>query len=106
MADFLIAHPWIVVALTALGFLIGYLLSLKWHPYRNCRVCAGGRRRGTIFTKGLRTCGRCAGRGRRLRAGTWIALNITKVEPSRLRLDAVDHRPDGPARQPWWRMRK
>ncbi len=49
---------------------IGYVISLRWHPYRNCHSCGGqGRKRGAIYTYTQRTCAACKGSGRQLRFG-------------------------------------
>jgi DnaJ-class molecular chaperone len=50
--------------------LLGYLLSLRLHPYTSCRACKGrGRNRGGVYRFSFGDCGRCAGKGRKLRLG-------------------------------------
>jgi DnaJ-class molecular chaperone len=54
-------------------FAVGYLLSIRLHPFTNCRACKGGsRQRGAIYRHGYRTCRRCKGSGRKLRFGAQL----------------------------------
>jgi DnaJ-class molecular chaperone len=56
----------------AIGFVafVGYLLSIQFHPHRNCRSCSGtGRRSGAVWAWGNRMCGLCGGQGRQRRWG-------------------------------------
>lgn len=47
-----------------------YLLSCAFHPFTNCSVCSrSGESRSTTFKGAFGACRRCAGSGRRLRAG-------------------------------------
>jgi hypothetical protein len=54
-------------------FAVGYLLSLRLHPFTNCRACKGGRRhRAAIYSYAYRACRRCKGSGRMLRFGAQL----------------------------------
>ena len=57
----------------AMVFGVGYLLSIRLHPFTNCRACKGGsRHRGAIYSRAYRVCRRCKGSGRRLRFGALL----------------------------------
>src|ERR1700742_1652942 len=48
----------------------GYLLSVRIHPLRPCRVCnASGRHFGTMYSYAHRRCRKCGGSGRQDRLG-------------------------------------
>jgi hypothetical protein len=54
-------------------FAVGYLLSIRLHPFTNCRACKGGsRHRGAIYSYAYRACRRCKGSGRKLRFGAQL----------------------------------
>jgi len=56
---------WLLLALAALVYGVGYAISIRVHPYRACRRCGGtGKHRGTWFTDSFRACDRCSGVGR------------------------------------------
>ncbi|WP_155128763.1 hypothetical protein [[Actinomadura] parvosata] len=65
----------IMICLTALAVLIlaallTYRISLKRHPYTDCRRCKGtGERRSRLFAHSFGYCPDCDGRGLKLRAG-------------------------------------
>jgi hypothetical protein len=66
----------IVLVLTVLILLVAYRVSLKRHPYTDCRPCKGtGERRSRIFASSFGYCPNCDGRGLKLRAGVRL-LNI------------------------------
>lgn len=56
---------WIIALLGGLG----YVISLRLHPYRPCRSCNGGRRCGAVFRRSFSLCGKCGGTGRAERLG-------------------------------------
>jgi DnaJ-class molecular chaperone len=57
---------WAVLA--AVLYAIAYAISLRLHPYRNCRKCRGsGKHRGAVFERAFRACRACDGSGRQLR---------------------------------------
>jgi hypothetical protein len=57
----------------ALVLAVGYLFSIKAHPFTACRVCKGGsRHRGAFYTYAYRPCRRCKGSGRKLRLGAQL----------------------------------
>ncbi|MBB5085044.1 hypothetical protein AB0K48_00625 [Nonomuraea sp. NPDC055795] len=59
---------WLFLAGLAALYSVGYTISIRLHPYRNCRRCQGSRKhRGAIFTRSFRACDRCDGTGRELR---------------------------------------
>jgi hypothetical protein len=54
-------------------FAVGYLVSIRLHPFTNCPACKGGsRHRGAIYSYAYRVCRRCKGTGRRLRFGAQL----------------------------------
>jgi hypothetical protein len=56
-----------------LTFFVLYLISLRLHPWRNCRKCGGaGKHRGAMFSYAHRSCTRCGGNGRRARLGVRV----------------------------------
>ena len=67
---------WLIV----LGVLvaIGYLISLRLHPFTRCPACRGlgtpGRPRGYFYGYAHRRCRRCAGTNRQERLGTRLGL--------------------------------
>lgn len=65
-----------VLAILLLACVVAYRLSLKRHPYTDCRRCRGtGRRRSSLFFHFLGYCPDCVGTGRRLRRGARL-LNV------------------------------
>jgi hypothetical protein len=59
----------IVVALAAL---LLYSLACAVWPFRACRRCAGSGKLRSPSGKAWRPCGRCNGKGRKLRFGRWL----------------------------------
>jgi formamidopyrimidine-DNA glycosylase len=60
--------------LTLLGLAVlsaaGYAASVRIHPFRRCRWCAGtGKHFGSIYVRAHRPCRHCGGVGRTLRFG-------------------------------------
>jgi DnaJ-class molecular chaperone len=52
---------------------IGYLASLRLHPWHACRRCRGrGHHRGAVFKYATRACTSCGGNGRRARLGVRV----------------------------------
>jgi DnaJ-class molecular chaperone len=57
---------------------IGYVMSLRMHPFTRCRTCnGGGRHRGLIYGGATRACGHCGGNGRVQRLGVRLFLGGT-----------------------------
>lgn len=55
-----------------IGIVVGvYLLSCLLWPYTKCGACKGGRH-ASPFGRSWRNCGRCGGRGRKLRLGAHL----------------------------------
>ena len=51
--------------------IVGYVLSLRFHPLTTCKVCsATGRHFGSVYTYSQRRCRACGGTGRKDRLGT------------------------------------
>jgi hypothetical protein len=66
--------------LIALVVLVGYLVSLRLHPWRNCRPCKGtGRHRGALYKYSQRSCTACGGNGRRGRLGVRVIHSGARV---------------------------
>ncbi|MEU6997196.1 hypothetical protein [Nonomuraea sp. NPDC046570] len=64
------------LAMLALILLASYRVSLKRHPYTQCRPCQGtGQRRSRLFAHSFGYCPDCTGTGRRTRLGVRL-LNI------------------------------
>jgi Zn finger protein HypA/HybF involved in hydrogenase expression len=58
------------LALLTLALLVSYRVSLKRHPYTDCRRCKGtGERRSRLFANSFGHCPTCTGTGYQLRAG-------------------------------------
>lgn len=57
------------VVIVAALLIVGYLISLRIHPYTACRSCKGKGKRGRVFSYAFGDCGRCGGKGRKLRLG-------------------------------------
>ncbi|HEX9543371.1 MAG TPA: hypothetical protein VGA04_35080 [Streptosporangiaceae bacterium] len=56
-------------------FVVGYLVSLRLHPFRKCPACNGtGRHFGGFYTNSQRRCSRCGGGSRQERLGTRLGL--------------------------------
>jgi DnaJ-class molecular chaperone len=52
---------------------VGYLVSLRLHPWHPCRRCRGrGNHRGAVFKYAGRNCTSCGGNGRRARLGVRV----------------------------------
>jgi hypothetical protein len=66
---------------------VGYLVSTRIHPLKKCPTCnSSGRHVGGVYTGSFRRCRRCAGSGRRDRAGTkvfWGGTNHTGIFPKK-----------------------
>lgn len=59
---------WLLLILAAAVYGVGYAISIRIHPYKNCPRCDGsGRHRGTLFSHAYRACDRCGGKGREYR---------------------------------------
>jgi DnaJ-class molecular chaperone len=57
----------------AIIVVIGYLVSLRLHPWHACRSCGGrGHHRGAVFKYARRACTSCGGNGRRARLGVRV----------------------------------
>ena len=71
------------VILLSVLVLVGYLLSLRLHPFRNCPACrnrrAAGRHHGSVYTYAHRPCRRCGGTNRQKRWGTRLGLGSRRV---------------------------
>ncbi len=77
---FAFAVPPVVSALVAFFVVGSYLLSIQFHPHRNCRNCAGtGRHSGAVWAWGNRMCTSCGGQGRHRRWGAQFFHRDTKV---------------------------
>lgn len=63
--------------ITALLGGLGYVISLRLHPYRPCRSCNAGRRWGEVFRRSFSLCGKCGGTGRAPRLGVRIFFGET-----------------------------
>jgi DnaJ-class molecular chaperone len=62
----------VVLILLAVIAVVGYLASLRAHPWRRCRACKGtGRHSGSVFKYSQRACASCGGNGRRARLGMY-----------------------------------
>ena len=61
-------------------FLIGYYLSLKAHPFTNCKFCNGrGKLNGTgLYSYAHGRCHKCGGTGRKDRLGVRLFINRDK----------------------------
>jgi DnaJ-class molecular chaperone len=60
----------LTIVIVGIVVFVAYLVSLRLHPYRKCRWCAGsGRHFGSLFKYAQRPCRHCGGAGRRLRYG-------------------------------------
>jgi hypothetical protein len=83
IADGQAGNPWPLV-LWVLLWVIGYPISLRRHPRRNCWHCNGtGRHTGLIFGYARRKCTACHGAGWKLRWGA-ARLGLTGDSPSKL----------------------
>jgi DnaJ-class molecular chaperone len=70
------------VASVSIGFVavVSYLLSIQFHPHRNCRNCNGtGRHSGVVWAWANRVCDSCGGQGRHRRWGAQFFHRDTKV---------------------------
>lgn len=66
-------EPDTLVIYAVVILVLGYLVSLKLHPWRPCLRCKGKpRHQGAIYSYAWRNCGRCGGGGRELRRGVRI----------------------------------
>jgi DnaJ-class molecular chaperone len=62
----------VYLTLVVLAVLVaaGYAVSVRLHPFRKCRWCAGtGKHFGAIYAHAHRPCRHCGGVGRKLRYG-------------------------------------
>ncbi|MER6508262.1 hypothetical protein ABT158_15685 [Nonomuraea sp. NPDC001636] len=65
-----------ILAVLAFTLLVAYRVSLKRHPYTDCRHCKGtGERRSRLFAHTFGYCPDCTGTGRKLRFGVRL-LNV------------------------------
>ena len=66
------------VILLGVIVLVGYLISLRLHPFGSCPACrnrrAAGRHHGSVYTYSHRRCRRCDGTNRQERWGTRLGL--------------------------------
>ena len=63
----------LTVVIVVVVLLFGYLVSLRIHPFRPCRMCRGtGRHRGSFYTRTHRPCRACGGNGRAERLGVRV----------------------------------
>lgn len=60
---------YLIEAVVAAAWLIGYLLVCFLWPFKACRKCGGAARHRSPTGKAFRLCRRCGGTGRRLRFG-------------------------------------
>ena len=59
-----------ILVAVAVVLVIGYLISIRVHPFTNCGRCNGGsRHKGAIYSYAYRPCRRCKGSGRKKRFG-------------------------------------
>ena len=67
-----------VIALGVVLVAIGYVISLRLHPFTRCPACKGlrtpGRPHGSIYGYAHRRCRRCNGTNRQERLGTRLGL--------------------------------
>lgn len=62
-----------VLLVIAVVFVVGYVISIKRHPFTNCRWCKGGsRHKGAVWSYGYRACSHCKGSGRKRRFGAQV----------------------------------
>lgn len=67
------------VVLIAIIVLVGYVVSVRFHPLRKCSTCKGtGRLFGSLYKGSYRRCGKCEGRGQVDRMGTKVVFGGTK----------------------------
>ena len=72
---------------------IGYLVSLRRHPWRACRACKGtGRQFGAVWKGSHRLCTSCGGNGRRARRGIDVFHGGGEVWGERSPKDATTRR--------------
>jgi DnaJ-class molecular chaperone len=65
-----------ILIILIIVFIVGYYLSLRAHPYTNCKLCNGrGRHFGTVYTYAQRRCRKCGGTGRKDRLGVRLFVN-------------------------------
>jgi DnaJ-class molecular chaperone len=63
----------VTIAVVLTIFAVGYLFSIRAHPYTACRFCKGGsRHRAAIFSYSYRPCRHCKGSGRKRRFGAQL----------------------------------
>jgi hypothetical protein len=66
------------VVLIAIVVVVGYFVSLWFHPFRDCPACKNrrqaGRHHGSVYTYSHRRCRRCGGTNRQERLGTRLGL--------------------------------
>ena len=75
-------HPFVVTS--AIVF-VGYVLSLKLHPYVKCEKCDGkGLHHGAVFSYAHRKCHKCSGMGRKQRLGArFVGVGDRRASTSR-----------------------
>ena len=68
VAAFVLPPAATIIAVIVL--ILGYLLSIQFHPHTACRRCGGsGRHAGSVWAYGNRPCGACGGQARHRRWG-------------------------------------
>jgi DnaJ-class molecular chaperone len=73
--------------------ILGYLVSLRLHPWRRCRACQGtGRHFGTVWKSSHRMCTSCGGNGRRARLGINTFHRHGQVWGERMPIKAAEKR--------------
>jgi DnaJ-class molecular chaperone len=59
--------------------IVGYVLSVRFHPLKKCSTCKGsGRLFGRFYKGSYRRCSKCQGRGQVDRMGTKVFFGGTK----------------------------
>lgn len=60
---------YLVLAVAAVGALVGYLIACAVWPFARCKKCGGSGTRKSPTGRAFRNCRRCRSTGRRLRTG-------------------------------------
>ena len=62
-----------ILIVIAVVLVVGYVVSVKRHPFTACRWCNGGNKhKGAVFRYGFRPCTHCNGSGRKRRLGAQV----------------------------------
>lgn len=61
-----------LIAITAAGWVLGYVFACWFWPFTACKRCDGNGKRKSPSGRAWRTCKRCKGTGRRIRTGRRI----------------------------------